>query len=162
MTTRVHVCQTCAKKAQLPIMREAHFLVQVLVLGGGGRVGSAVAIHLLSQHGLDAPLQVTVAGRRPVDDMAAVLSEIVEVCTPAPWTWMLSSRRVLRCAIPALETWTLSFEIVEMRPPLPVPADLLALGCLQLPCVTANTRYLNLASFSRAATQTRNAAATCL
>lgn len=42
-------------------------------------MGSAVAIHLLSKHGWNAPVAVTIAGRRPVRGMKPVLREIEQV-----------------------------------------------------------------------------------
>ena len=42
-------------------------------------MGSAAAIHLLSEAGWCRPMQVTVAGRRPTKQMAPVQREIIEV-----------------------------------------------------------------------------------
>ena len=52
---------------------------QVLVIGGGGRVGSAATIHLLSDAGWGGALHVTIAGRRSPEAMKDVYEEIVEV-----------------------------------------------------------------------------------
>jgi predicted dinucleotide-binding enzyme len=53
----------------------------VLIIGGAGRVGSAVAIHLLSEFGFQGPLDVTIAGRRPAARMSSAVDEITHVCT---------------------------------------------------------------------------------
>ena len=53
--------------------------LQVLVIGGGGRVGSAATMHMLSDAGWKSPLHVTIAGRRSASDMEAVVEEIVQV-----------------------------------------------------------------------------------
>lgn len=52
---------------------------QVLIIGGCGRVGSAAAIHLLSEAGWCKPMHVTIAGRRDADQMAPVQREILQV-----------------------------------------------------------------------------------
>jgi hypothetical protein len=54
--------------------------VQALVIGGCGRVGSAVAIHMLSDAGREGPMHVAIAGRRSKDAMQPVYEEIVTVC----------------------------------------------------------------------------------
>ena len=72
--------------------------VQVLIIGGCGRVGSAAAIHLLSEGGWRRPMQVTVAGRRSTEQMAPVQREIIEVCAhclPYPFSTLQSSSQRL-------------------------------------------------------------------
>ena len=51
---------------------------QVLIIGGAGRVGSAVAIHLLSRCGWEAPLHVAIASRRAATRLQPVLDEITQ------------------------------------------------------------------------------------
>ena len=57
---------------------QEHAAEQVLIIGGAGRVGSAVAIHLLSRCGWDAPLHVAIASRRAATRLQPVLDEITQ------------------------------------------------------------------------------------
>lgn len=85
---RPHVDRQCAKGGNTtnfyqPSRKRARLKrddrLQVLVIGGGGRVGSAATIHMLSDAGWQSPLHVTIAGRRPESAMQDVYDEIVEV-----------------------------------------------------------------------------------
>lgn len=72
--------------------------VQVLVIGGAGRVGSAVATHLLSHWTLEGPLKVAIAGRRGVHEMQAIAQEITRVAL-CPYTSLHGTSHVFGYAV---------------------------------------------------------------